>query len=138
MNTEFEDRLRSDMERFTSDVRISQGLVRQAYRHNRKRRGMLRVTAASGAAVAVAASAVAIAGASGAFRPAAAPARTVQTTAYVLRQVERALAPASVGNLISLDRIVFPPGVSLQPAVGGFSGGTATAAQARRGVSPPC
>ena len=126
MNTEFEDRLRSDMERFTSDVRISQGLARLAYRHNRKRRRMLRVTAASGTAIAVAACAVAIAGASGAFRPAPAPAQTVQTTAYVLRQVERALAPASVDNLISLDRIVFPPGVTLQPAVGGLSGGTAT------------
>ena len=84
MNTEFEDRLRSDMERFTSDVRISQGLARQAYRHNRKRRGMLRVTAASGAAIAVAASAVAIAGASGAFRPAPRPRPGPQTTAYVL------------------------------------------------------
>ena len=40
--------------------------------------------------------------------------------------MEHALAPASVDNLISLDRIVFPPGVTLQPAVGGLSGGTAT------------
>ena len=40
--------------------------------------------------------------------------------------VERALAPATVDNLISLDRIVFPPGVTFQPAVGGLSGGTAT------------
>jgi hypothetical protein len=126
MTTELEDRLRSDMERFTSDVRISQGLALQAYRSNRKRRRTLRVTAASGAAIAVAASAVGIAGASGAFRSALAPAQSAQTTAYVLRQVERALAPASVDNLISRDRIVFPAGVTFQPVAGGLSGGTAT------------
>ena len=126
MNTELEDRLRRDMERFTSDVRISQGLALRASRHNRKRRRTLRVTAASGAAIAVAASAVAIAGAAGAFSSAPAPAQTAQTTTYVLRHVERALAPASVDNLISLDRIVFPPGVTFQPVVGGLSGGTAT------------
>ncbi len=126
MTTELPDRLRSDMERFTRDLHVPEGLALKAYRHNRQRRRTLRVTAASGAAIAVTASAVAIAGVSGAFGSAHAPAARTETTAYVLEHVEGALAPATVDNLISLDRIVFPPGVTLQRAVGGLGGGTAT------------
>jgi hypothetical protein len=124
MNIELEDRLHADMERFTRDLRVPEGLALKAYRHNRQRRRTLRVTAASGAALVAAASAVAIAGVSGAFGSAPAPA--AQTTAYVLEHVESALAPASVDNLISLDRIAFPPGVTFQPVLGGLSGGTAS------------
>ena len=50
-----------------------------------------------------------LAGVSGAFGSAHAPAARTETTAYVLEHVEGALAPATVDNLISLDRIVFPP-----------------------------
>jgi hypothetical protein len=124
MTTELEDRLRRDMERFTRDVHVPQGMARQAYRHGQKRRTTLRVAIAAGAATAVAATAVAVAGVSGAFG--SAPAPPAQTTAYVLKHVESALAPASVDNLIGLDRIVFPSGVTLEPVVGGLSGGTAT------------
>jgi len=124
MTTELQDRLHADMERFTRDLRVPDGLALKAYRHHRQRRRTLGVTAASVAAIAVAASGVAIAGVSGALGSAPAPAAQVQTTAYVLKHVESALAPASVDNLISLDRIVFPPGLTLEPVVGGGTGGT--------------
>jgi hypothetical protein len=124
MNIELEDRLHADMERFTRDLRVPEGLALKAYRHNRQRRRTLRVTTTSGAALVAVASAVAIAGVSGAFGSAPAPAGETPTTAYVLEHVESALAPASVDSLISLDRIVFPPGATFQPVVGGLSGGT--------------
>jgi hypothetical protein len=124
MTIELKDRLRRDMEWFTRDVHVPEGMALQAYRHGQKRRTMLRVAVAAGAATAVAASAVAVAGVSGAFG--SAPAPPTQTTAYVLKHVQSALAPARVDNLIGLDRIVFPSGVTLEPAVGGLSGGTAT------------
>jgi len=121
MNTELTDRLRADMQDFTRDVRVPPGLALRAYRYTRKRRQTLRVAVASGAATAVAASAVAIAWVSGAFSPATTP--TTQTTAYVVRHVENALAPASVGNLIGVSRVEFPPGITEQPVVGGSVGG---------------
>jgi hypothetical protein len=121
MNTDLEGRLRADMERFTRDIRFPAGLPLQAYRHNRMRRRRVRVAAAA----AVAAGAVAIAGASGAFGSPPAT-QTTQTTAYVLRHVENALAPASVGNLIDFSRMVFPPGTLQQPVVGGINGGSTT------------
>jgi len=125
MNTSFEDRLHSDMDQFTRDLRAPAGLASQARRHNRKRRKTLRIAVASGAAAVVAAGAVAIAGAAGAFGSApAAPA--AQTTAYVLRHVENALAPASVGNLIDLTRTAYPPGLTQEPVVGGMAGGGTT------------
>jgi hypothetical protein len=123
MNTDIEDRLRTDMERFTRDVRVPPGLALQACRHNRKRRKTLRVAVASGAATAVAAGAVAIAGVSGVFSSAPAT-QTAQTTAYVLRHVENALAPASVRDLIDVSRMVFPPGTPQEPVVGGLNGGS--------------
>jgi hypothetical protein len=125
MNTNFEDRLRTDMERFTRDIQAPAGLPVRAYRHNRQRRRTLRVAVASGAATAVAATGVVIAGVSGAFGPAPA-AQTAQTTAYVLRHVENALAPASVGNLIDVSRVVFPPGTPQEPVVGGLNGASTT------------
>jgi hypothetical protein len=127
MNTELTDRLRADMENFTRDVRVPPGIALRAYRHTRKRRKALRLTVASGAATAVAASAVAIAWVSGAFSPAPAPAsKSILTTAYVVSHVERALAPASIDNLIDFSRLSFPPGTRFGPSLGGLgSSGTA-------------
>jgi hypothetical protein len=134
VKTELEDRLHADMERFTRDVHVPRGLALKARQHHRKRRRTLRVTAAAGAAIAVAASAVAIAGASGAFGSAPAPAtRTTQTTAYVLEHVESALAPASIDNLISVNRVVFPPGTDIEPV----AGGGLTMGSALRGAGSP-
>ncbi len=126
MNSDLEDRLRADMERFTRDVRIPAGLPLRAYRHNRQRRRRIRTAVASGAATAVAASALVIAGVTGAFGPSPATqtTQTAQTTAYVLRHVESALTPARVGHLIDFSRTVFPPGVTQQPVVGGGNGGS--------------
>ena len=126
MNTDLEDRLRADMERFTRDVRVPAGLPLRAYRHYRQRRHRIRVAVASGAAAAVAAGAVAIAGVAGAFGQAPAI-QTALTTAYVVRHVESALAPASIGDLVGFSRLVFPPGTVQQPVVGGADGGGSTA-----------
>jgi hypothetical protein len=118
MNTDFEDRLLADMERFTRDVRVRPDMATMAYRHLRKHRRKLHLTLATTAA----ASAVAIAAATGTFSPATAPAaRNAQTTAYVLRHVTKALAPASVDNLIDVSRWVFPPGTEQRPLEGGGS-----------------
>ena len=96
MSTDLTDRLRADMEDFTRDVRLPPGMALRAYRRTRKRRKTLRLTVASGAVTAVAASALLIAGVSGAFNSAGPGPQTTQTTAYVLRHVENALAqPAS-------------------------------------------
>jgi hypothetical protein len=127
MNTDLEDRLRADMERFTRDIHVPAGLPLQAYRHNRKRRRRIRVAVASGAATAVAASAVAIAGVSGVFGPGSAgPATQTHTTAYVVKHVENALAPTSVDNLLDVSRMTFQRGVTQEPVVGGMTGGGTT------------
>jgi len=127
MNTELEDRLRRDMERFADGLFLPPGLARRAYRRSRRRRSALRVAAASGMAAVLAAGAVAVAAVSGAFRPPSPPAPVppARTTAYVLRHVEDALAPGRLGNLISVNRVTLPPGQTLTPAVGGMNGGPA-------------
>ncbi len=132
MSSELEDRLRVDMERFTRDIHLPPSLALKACRHNQKRRATVRAAAASGAAVAITAGAVAAAGAAGAFgsmpanqasgpRPAA-TSTTGSQTAYVVARIEQALAPASVGNLISNSRTVFPRGFALEPVPGGMAG----------------
>jgi hypothetical protein len=136
VNTELEDRLRTDMERFTRDVHVPPGLALKASRHRGKRRRRLRAAAAAGTAITVAASVVAIAGAAGAFGSAPAPAtQTAQTTAYVLKHVESALAPARVDNLISLNHMVFPSAFTLEPVAGGSLAGAPSTGGARSGWS---
>jgi hypothetical protein len=126
MNTDLETRLSADMARFTRDVRVPAGLALQAWRHNRRRRATLRAAIASGTAAALAAGAIAIAGATGAFSSASAP--PIQTTAYVVKQVDKALAPANLVNLVGFERTVFLPGKNGEPAeyVGTFTGSQGT------------
>lgn len=123
MSTDLTDRLRADMEDFTRDVRVPPDMALRAYRRTRKRRKTLRLTVASGAVTAVAASALLIAGVSGAFNSAGPGPQTTQTTAYVLRHVENALAPGSVDNLVSFSRQTFRAGTTWQPVPGGLNGG---------------
>jgi hypothetical protein len=113
MNTELEDRLRTDMERFTRDIYLSPGLAQRARRHSRKRRRTLRAAAAA----ALAAGAAAGAGVSGAFG--SAPAPPAHTTAYVLQHVDGALAPASVGTLIGFSRTWYTSGTTVEPVAHG-------------------
>ena len=123
MSTELEQRLRTDMERFTRGVTASPGLARKADRHNQRRRAKMRVATAAGSVTVLAAGAVTAAGVTGQFG-AAPPVLHTQTraTAYVLSRVERALAPANIDNLISYSRAVYPPGFSLEPVPGGLAG----------------
>jgi hypothetical protein len=123
MTTGLEDRLRADMERFTADFRISPGLAAKAYQQGRRHRARLRVLTASAAAVVLVASGLAGAEASGAFSSGQAPSSAkAKLTSYVVRQVEDALAPARVDNLIGYTRMEFPPGVALEPTPGGIGG----------------
>ena len=123
MTTDLEDRLHTDMVRLTRDIHVPPGMALRAYRHNHKRRRTLRLTVASGAATAVAASAMAIAGVSGVFDSAAPAPQTTQTTAYVVKHVENALAPASVDDLVNFSRQTFLAGATWQPVPGGLKGG---------------
>jgi hypothetical protein len=89
MSTDFEQRLRAEMEQVA--VRSRPGLVMEAYRSYRGKRRILRAVAATGTAVAIAAgTAVGVAAATAS--PAGIPA---QTTAYVLSHVSSALATAN-------------------------------------------
>jgi hypothetical protein len=121
MATELEDRLRADMERFTAGLQAPRGMAQRAYVRNRRRRTRMRVLAASAAAVVLVAGGLAGAEASGAFSSAP-PSAQARLTAYVVRHVENALGSARLGNLIGYTRMVFPPGVALEPSLGGIGG----------------
>jgi hypothetical protein len=87
MSTDFEQRLRSEMEQVT--VRPRPGLAGEAYRRYRARRRTARTVAVTGtAAVAAAGTAVGLGGTAGSG-PSATPA---ETTAYVVSHVSSALA----------------------------------------------
>jgi hypothetical protein len=120
MNTSLEDRLRADMARFTQDVYVRPGLAVAAARHARRRRARLRVAIAAGTVATLAAGAVTAAGLTGAFVSAATT--PIQTTAYVLKQVDKALAPAGVASLISVSRTLDTPGERIKPFEGGPAG----------------
>jgi hypothetical protein len=123
MATELENRLRADMERFTAGLHIPLGMAQQAYVANRRHRTRMRVLTASAAAVVLVAGGLAGAEASGAFSSVSAPlSAKARLTAYVVRHVENALAPARLGNLIGYTRMVFPPGAALEPSPAGIGG----------------
>jgi hypothetical protein len=108
MSTELEHQLRTDMERFTRDLHAPHGLAARAFRHNQKRRMVLRIATAAGSAAVLAGglvTAVATAGNSG-----SAPPLPTRTAAYVVSRVSRALAPANAGRLISYSSTVLAPG----------------------------
>ena len=118
MSTEFDELLRDGMERFTRDVGVPRGMALKARRHQQKRRAKLRAVTAAGTATALA-GAVAAAGVTGAFSSAGAQqihGRQVQTTAYVVTRVERALAPAAQDNVLGYLRREYRPGSILVPA----------------------
>jgi hypothetical protein len=87
MSTDFEQRLRSEMEQVT--VRPRPGMVREAYRCYRARRRTARAVAVTGtAAVAAAGTAVGLGGTAGSGTSAT----PAETTAYVVSHVSSALA----------------------------------------------
>jgi hypothetical protein len=131
MNTELEQRLRSDMERVTQGVRVPQGLALKAYRHSQKRKTTRAVTAAG--AVIVLAAALAGAKVSGAFGPASG--QQVQATAYLVSRVEHALSAPSMNNVVAFTRTVYPAGITLQPKPGGMTGSGGTGASPARSAS---
>lgn len=89
MSTDFEQRLRAEMEQVA--VRPRPGLVNEAYRSYRSKRRMIRAVAAAGTAMAVAAG-TAVGVAAVMASPATIPA---QTTAYIVSRVSNALATTS-------------------------------------------
>jgi hypothetical protein len=105
MSTDFEQRLRAEMEQVKVSPRP--GLVNEAYRSYRGKRRMVRTVATAGTAMAIAAGTAAGVAAATAS-PTAIPA---QTTAYVVSHVNSALATS---DEISYTTISYgPPGTTL-------------------------
>ncbi|HSR85869.1 MAG TPA: hypothetical protein VLM11_16970 [Streptosporangiaceae bacterium] len=129
MSVDLEDQLRLDMERVTRGIRVTRGLAVKADRHRRKRQKTLRVAITAATATTLVGG-VAIAGVTGAFgsAPSPASARTAQLTAYVIRHVRSALAPAAVDNLVGSVRQTYPAGTTLEPVPGGMNAVTGGAA----------
>jgi hypothetical protein len=121
MNTNLEDRLRADMARFTRDVRVPPGLALKACRRGRRRRVRRRVAIAAGITAVLAAGAVTAAGIAGAFVSAAA--WPIQTTAYVIKQVNSALSTAGAANMIYVTRTVYTPVDRFEPLLEHFFAG---------------
>ncbi len=134
MNTEFEQRLRADMEQATHGVHVPPGLALKARRHHRQRTITTRVVAAAGAVAMLTAGTLSVAGASGAFgRPAGR--QQAQTDAYVISRVERALAAPRLNDMIGHTRTVYPAGITLQPVPGGMNGSGGSGRGSPQGVS---
>jgi hypothetical protein len=123
MIVDLEGQLRLDMERVTRDVRVPPGLALKADRHRRKQRTTQRVAAAATATAL--AGALAIAGVTGVLG--SAPARpavsgqTAHLTAYVIKHVQSALAPAAIDNVVGSVRQTYPPGTTIEPVPGGLT-----------------
>jgi hypothetical protein len=126
MTTQFEERLRTEMDLATAEVRLPPGLALRAQKSNRRRQVRIRAAAAVGTATVLAAGAFAVSASTG---PAGSGGQ-YQTTSYVVSRVERALAAPSLTNVVEHYRTVFPAGFVLQPIPGGMAG-------LRTGNSPP-
>ena len=135
MNTDLVDQLRLDMERATRDVHVSPGLALKADRHRRKRQTTLRMATAGATATAVV-GAVAIAGVVGAFDSAPSPAaiRNARLTAFVIRHVRSALAPAAMDNIVGTVAQTYPSGTTLEPVPGGLNAVTGSGAASQWSV----
>jgi hypothetical protein len=135
MNMDLEDQLRLEMEQATRDVRVPRGLALKAYRHRRKRQTTLRMAAATATATALVGG-VAIAGVAGAFdsAPSGVSPQTARLTAFVIRHVQSALAPAEVNNIVGSVTQTYPSGTTLEPVPGGISGGTGSGAASQWSV----
>jgi hypothetical protein len=94
MTPDLDELLPEALARFTADVHAPAGLV-PAARRRRRRRLAIRASLTAGTAATVVAAAVIATGTGG-----AATGQPVQTTAYVLRQVESALAAANHGQVM--------------------------------------
>jgi hypothetical protein len=94
MSTDFERELRTEMEQ--APIRPRTGVVREAYRRARRRQLATRATLAAGTAVVASiAATIAVTGLPGQQR--------IETTAYVISQVNDALAAAS-GDIVYIDQ----------------------------------
>jgi hypothetical protein len=135
MNMDLEDQLRLDMEHATRDIRVPRGLALKAYRHRRKRRTILRMATAAATATALVGG-FAIAGVAGAFdsAPSGVSPQTARLTAFVIRHVQSALAPAAVSKIVGSVTQTYPSGTTLEPVPGGINGGTGSGAASQWSV----
>jgi hypothetical protein len=135
MNMDIEDQLRLDMEQATRDVRVPRGLALKAYRHGRKRQTTLRMATAAATATALVGG-VALAGVAGAFdsAPKGVSPQTARLTAFVIRHVRSALAPAAVSKIVGSVTETYPSGTTLGPVPGGVNGGTGRGAASQWSV----
>jgi hypothetical protein len=88
MNGDVEELLREGLDRLTADVRISAGLARKAHTHRRRRQIVLRAALAGGTATVAVAAVIAATSSAGT----GAGDLQARNTAYVLKNVESALA----------------------------------------------
>ncbi len=117
MSTDFEQRLRAEMEQVA--VRPRPGLAKEAYRSHRAKRRLTRTVAATGTAMAIAAGTVAGVAAATAS-PVAIPA---QTTAYIASRMSSALAATGeISNTIETTR--FGPPDNSQVVIESWQYGT--------------
>lgn len=113
MSTDFEHRLRADMERRTASVHLRPGLAHRAYLRHRRQRITTRAIVAVGTAAVVAGTAVAVAGITAPAGPGGGP--RVQTVAYVIQRMEKALGAAGQAGTISHTQTSFPAGAAITP-----------------------
>lgn len=116
MSTDLERVLRDGMERFTTAVEMPTGLARKAYQHRQKRRRAILMLAAAGTATVIGGTVAVVAGVVTGAGPR--PGVRLQTTAYVVSRVERALAAAERGRLVEYAHTRYPVGTNLLPEPG--------------------
>jgi hypothetical protein len=96
MSDEFEQLLRTGMDRFAAQACVPPGLATRAFRHRQRRKLATRAAVAATTAAAVGATGVVLAGATGAPRAVT----QARNAAYVLGRTEAALAETSSQNVI--------------------------------------
>jgi len=110
MNADVEELLREGMDRFTERVRVPAGLAVKAARSHRRRRAGVRVALAAPAAAVTAAAVALAAGGTTAARPPAGAASVprVQTDAYLVQHIEKALGGAGGKILFVTSHVKLP------------------------------
>jgi len=115
MTGDIEQLLREGMDRATRGLRVPEGLAREAARRARQRQQATRAVTAAGTATVMAGTAAVVAGVTGAPGHHGGTGQ-VQTVAYVVSRVERALAPhSSQSRLVSRMQARYSPAFGEAP-----------------------
>jgi hypothetical protein len=121
MNSDVEDLLRAGMERCTADLRAPAGLIRRVAQR-RRRRLMLRSATGATAVLAAGAAALAVVVVPGGRQGG------IDTTAYVVKQVDSALSAAGPGDIAQMTVTTSGTALGAGGSTGGATGGSTGAA----------